>query len=311
MVLVSQLPNFFILGAAKAGTTSLHYYLQQHPHIFLSKVKEPHFFDSDLSYAEGIHTYVSRHFAGSQAFPARGEATPAYFHRHEKVIPRMLKAFGESPPRFVLILRNPVERAWSHYLDRRRTCMEIETFERALVLEETRLRQNPDNWVSYYSDGLYSKQLAAWFQNFSRRRFLVILNEDLKTRPYELVTEICSFLEVNDRPIVDVSKRMNVASQPKSRWLMETLNRPFLLRKSMKYLLSRHARRRLLNYIREQNLRPHNGAAPKMIAETEALLRIQYADDLMRLQEMIGRDLTSWIYGKAEVGQRKDTYGKG
>jgi len=292
------LPNFFILGAAKAGTTSLYYYLRQHPQVFLSEVKEPHFFDYDPFYAEGLEAYVSRHFSRSWGFPARGEATPRYFYDYKKVIPRMLNAFGPFPPRFIVLLRDPVERAWSHYLHRRRNCTETETFERALELEEGRLKQNPEVWAGYFNQGLYAKQLEEWFRHFPRDRFLIGLTEDLQARPTELLENICSFLGVGPPAELDVSDIKNPASEPRIRFIMKFLRRPSLVRKFVKRLLPRHTQLGLSWYIRKINLRPYANSLPKMNEETALFLRALYADDLAKLQEMIKRDFSKWINGR-------------
>jgi hypothetical protein len=137
--LLKNLPNFFLLGAAKAGTTSLYHCLKQHPQVFMPANKEPRFFDRDEFYQEGLSVYLNRHFKGSEIYPARGEATPAY-HRPEKVIPRMKKAYGRLSPKFLIILRDPVERAWSHYLHRVFFTLEEESFEHALKLEKSRIQ---------------------------------------------------------------------------------------------------------------------------------------------------------------------------
>ncbi len=294
-----DMPNFFILGAAKAGTTSLHYYLQQHPKVFLSAVKEPNFFGYDPFYAEGIHKYVARHFSCSCGFPARGEATPTYFHQYETVIPRMQEAFAAVSPRFLVILRDPVDRAWSHYLHRKRNCTEPETFERALALENERLQQNPQAFVGYFRPGLYAKQLTAWFRHFPRDRFLIGLTEDLRAKPTEFISNICSFLGVDPPAEMDLSEKKNRASEPRIRWLMQLLNRPNLVQRFVKSLLSRHTQLRLSWYIRELNLRPYTKELPRINEETAASLRTLYAEDLERLEEMIERDLSKWINGNS------------
>jgi hypothetical protein len=120
-----RLPNSFILGAAKCGTTSLYYYLKQHPEIYLPKDKEPHFFDNDVFWNEGVDVFLRRHFQGAQRFPARGESTPAYFHRWEKVIPRIKAVYSDVIPKFIAIFRYPVERAFSHLFASRKLAIAL------------------------------------------------------------------------------------------------------------------------------------------------------------------------------------------
>ena len=77
-------PNFFVLGAPKCGTTTLHEVLTAHPHIFMTKEKEPHFFDTDTYYNRGLDRYLRDHFRGAAGFKARGEATPSYLRSGER-----------------------------------------------------------------------------------------------------------------------------------------------------------------------------------------------------------------------------------
>ena len=169
-------PNFFVLGAAKCGTTTLHEVLIAHPHIFMTKQKEPHFFDADTYYNCGLDRYLRDHFRGAAGFKARGEATPAYL-RSRKARDRIRGNLGKDL-RFVVILRDPVTRAWSHYLHQRRACVETESFERALELEPKRSSAGRPAWTTYFGDGLYARQLLVWFEAFPREHFLVLLTED-------------------------------------------------------------------------------------------------------------------------------------
>jgi hypothetical protein len=113
----------------------------------LPRSKEPHFFDSDASWNQGIETYLKRYYRHAESYLTRGDATPGYFHCYQKAIPRMLEIYKDQPPKFILIFRDPVKRAWFHYLHRVRNGVEKEAFERALALEEERLQENPNLWA--------------------------------------------------------------------------------------------------------------------------------------------------------------------
>ena len=138
-----KLPNLFILGAAKAGTTSLYHYLKQHPQIYLSSIKEPHFFDDDENFAKGLNNYVKQYFRNSEMYPITGEATP-YIQNGIKVASRINQAYSNNPPKFVIILRDPVKRAWSHYMHRVRTGLETNSFEDALLRKDSKLGNDHD-----------------------------------------------------------------------------------------------------------------------------------------------------------------------
>ena len=285
----SNLPNFLIIGAAKAGTSSLDYYLKQHPMIYLSKTKEPHFFDYSPNYQKGLKHYVKKHFKGAEKYPARGEATPSYLQHFEIVIPRISEAYNGDLPKFIIMLRDPVERAWSHYLHRTRNYRETETFERALELEGSRLEKNKADWVGYFSDGLYSQQIDHWLMKFPIENFLFILSDDMKFKHKTTLKSIFDFLGVDSNVDIPDIKKMNVASTARSEWLMKVLSHPPLFTRLIPYSI----RRNLIIYLRNKNLRPYD-SAPKMDMATKEKLRKKYAPEISRLEKIIERDLSMW-----------------
>ena len=289
-----KLPNFFILGAAKAGTTALYLYLKQHPQVYLPSQKEPHFFDSRSNYEQGVGFYISKYFNEADNFTARGEATPAYFHQPDYVIPRMKSIYGERCPKFIVLLRDPVERAWSHYLHKRRSKTEQEDFEQALKLEKERLKKDPTSWVGYFSDGLYAQQLEKWFDSYPKTNFLITLTESLSNRPHPTLEKIFSFLEIDKDYDIEIQKKHNVASKPRSEWLMKFLSRRSILKWPIKKILSKRTRRRIKVLMRKKNLAPldKKPSIPNEVAEN---LRKRYRKDILKLQEMTGKDLSSWL----------------
>ena len=289
-----KLPNFFILGAAKCGTTSLYYYLKQHPEIYLPRIKEPHFFDNDRFWSEGVDSYIKRHFRRAAGFPARGEATPAYFHCGQKVIARMKEVFGTEVPKFILIFRHPVDRAWSHYLHCVRYGEESETFERALALEEERLSSNPCKWVGYFRDGLYAKQLKLWLEAFPKENFFYLITEDLAKNTIASLQNICRFLGVNPNYPFRIHKRLNVASAPRSLWLMKLIKGPSSIKKPIKFLLGPYWSYHLKRALMRLNMKPIKRPL-RLDPRIEKLLLKRYTQDILELQELIGRDLSGWL----------------
>src|SRR5688572_22417540 len=144
-------PNFFLIGAMKSATTSLHNTLKQHPQIYCSPVKETRFFSNNENYARGLEWYLNTYFRNSDSFPVRGESDPHYLYWGETVAPRMRDSFPENAPRFIAILREPVSRAYSHYWHQVRKGEESISFEQALLAEEERLSAN---WEKFRSAGL-------------------------------------------------------------------------------------------------------------------------------------------------------------
>lgn len=286
-------PNFFLLGAAKAGTTSLHHYLVQHAQIYLPQEKEIQFFTDEALFVKGPEFYLKHYFRGARAFCARGEATPLYFHRPELVAPRLKEYFGLSRLRFVVVLRNPAKRAWSHYQHMRRLGLEPLGFEPALEKEAARMREEPRSWFSYYSDGLYANQLEHWFQHFSEDRFLVLSQDDLIEDLDRELRKIFCFLGIDTNARIKDKAVKNEAAEPKSAFLMRVLMGRIPGGSLLKHVLPIPFRRRIGMALRHFNTRPvirHSKMAP----ETEFKLTQAYERDLERLEKLLGRSFSSW-----------------
>ena len=204
------LPDFIIVGAQKAGTTSLYAYLSQHPQLVPSSKKEPHFFSGGLDpevdkYKNGLAWYRS-HFppkgalsAGQKTF----EASPLYLFN-----PLAPGRIGEHIPhvKLIAVLRNPTERAISHYFHEKRKGREPLPIGKALRAEEGRLepilqREDYKNDVfihhSYKSRGLYREQLERYLEHFRWEQLLVINSDELFTRPSCVLKRVFDFLEVD------------------------------------------------------------------------------------------------------------------
>jgi hypothetical protein len=137
-----NIPNMFILGAAKAGTTTLYNLLKQHPQVFLSFDKEPMFFSRDDYYSRGIEWYIDTFFKNSGEFTIRSEATPHYLYWAKKVSARIHAVYASQPIKFLVILRNPIQRAYSWYWNMVSEGRESLSFLDALLAEERRIREN-------------------------------------------------------------------------------------------------------------------------------------------------------------------------
>ena len=277
-------PNFFVLGVPKCGTTTLHEVLIAHPNIFMTKQKEPRFFDTDTYYNRGFDRYLRDHFRGAAGFKARGEASPTYL-RSGKARDRIRGDLGKDL-RFVVILRDPVKRAWSAYLQECRRGLETETFERALELEPTRLSRDP-TCAAYFLGGLYARQLRVWFEAFPREHFLVLLTEDLAERPAAVARQAFAFLEVNPDVEFSPPSPANVGWTPRCPRLGAALNR------RLKRFVPYSSRQRLGKLINRWISRPFEGA-PTIDPASARALRRRYCDEILAVEEIIGRDLGMW-----------------
>jgi Sulfotransferase domain len=208
-------PSFLIIGAQKAGTSSLFHYLAQHPDIHLPSEKELHFFD--LHYDKGIAWY-ERRFPGKKLFKRQitGEASPYYLF-HPLVPGRIRNHYPDI--KLIVLLRNPIDRAYSHFqMERNRNAEPELFFMRAVELENERITdeeqqitsgriQSGDkfrNW-SYLRRGLYGQQIARWLHYFPAEQFLFIKSEDFFSDTLIHLEHIHTFLRIPSTVPVDIS----------------------------------------------------------------------------------------------------------
>lgn len=276
-------PTFYLIGAAKSGTTTLAQHMRAHPDLFLTDPKEPNFFADDDQYAQGSATYLNWYYDGAGAFLARGEATPGYFHRGPVVIPRIAAFHSDMPPRFILILRHPITRSLSHYQHRVRTGEEKAGFQDAIACDGS----------VYLHDSMYAQQLAPWVATFGREAFLIVTLEDLAADPQSVMDQVWQHLNLVslDSPITHL--RANVAAEAKSALLMDAINSRGLHKRILRRLMPSHLRRRLITKLRNANIRPATQTMQIDPATTAHLLSI-FAQDITALETLTGQVFADW-----------------
>jgi hypothetical protein len=297
------LPNFLIIGAAKAGTTSLYHYLKQHPQVYLSPVKEPKFFaleGQDLAFGGPGGREIMRRsavidlaayqrlFAGVSKERAVGEASTLYLYSAEA--PKRIKHYLPDA-KLVAILRNPVERAYSNYLYMVRKGEEpLRDFREALRAEEKRVY---DNWMPtwhYQRRGLYFAQLKRYYDLFDAAQIKVYLYEDLSTDAAGLLKDMFQFLDVDETFLPKMSTKYNISGIPKNKALHNFLLKPHLIKSVLRPLLSVSWRKRLSTGLRNRNL-----VRPTLPEEVRKQLLEIYRDDILRLEVLLARDLSKWL----------------
>ena len=298
------LPNFLILGAAKSGTTSLHHYLNQHPEIYMSPIKETNFFvyqDMKLEFQgwgdpplaalksiTNIKDYRAQ-FADVGEEKAIGETSPLYLY-DERAAPRIYQAIPEA--KLIAILRDPAERAFSHYIsnfsDDRDPCL---TFGEALQAEEWRMQKNWF-WDYFYRDcGYYFRQLKRYWALFPKDRILVLLYDDFKNNPLKILQGIFDFLNVNSSFIPDTSFQSNVSGIAKLESIKPILRQPnHPLKSLVRPFTSQKFRRFVVTQMRKNLLEK-----PEILVEDRQKLAAAYREDIKQLQKMVEKDLSSWL----------------
>lgn len=293
-------PNFLIVGAQKSGTTSLYSYLKQHPQIYMSPVKEPHFFVSHflkLPY-RGIGDHVTKIIKDFKKYEALfsdvrnetkiGEAIAIYLCHYRNAIPRIHAMLGDI--KIVIILRNPVDRAYSAYMHLIRDDREYLSFEDGLKEEAQRIACNWCDLWHYTSIGFYYQQVKAYLENFSQVK--IFLFDDLKETPLALLKDLYNFLNVDSSFTPnDLGIRYEVTGVPKYRFVYNILRKPNIIKSAIKPFISEEKR---MN-IREKIIRCFVTKRPEMKPETRKFLIGVFKEDVLALQDLINRGLTHWL----------------
>lgn len=209
-------PDFFIIGAAKSGTTSLFRYLSQHPQVFGSKLKEPTFFVSDAEKSViKAHLFqpcatleeYRRHFEAASSELAVGEASPLYLYGCDSA--ELIHDFNPAS-KIIAILRNPVDRAFSHFNFLRQRGLEpIGRFDEALSLEAERIRCKSSPAFHYMERGKYGAQLARYYDCFHRDRIRVYRFEKFASAPLVVLEDLFEFLGVDSNFVPDIKIKHN------------------------------------------------------------------------------------------------------
>ena len=220
------MPDFIIIGAQKCGTTSLYYDLTAHPCIAPALTKEVHFFDTN--FGKGT-TWYRAHFPlllpkARRQNVITGEASPSYiFH---PLAPKRISGMIPTA-KIIVLLRNPVDRAYSHYQHSVRKGVETLSFEDALTHEAERLDGEREKILqdesydsfnrrnySYLSRGIYVDQLETWTSIFPREQLLILNSEDLYTDPQAILKQVLDFLALPARALKEYAKH-NQADYPR------------------------------------------------------------------------------------------------
>lgn len=295
------LPNFLIVGAAKSGTTSLHYYLQQHPDVFMSSEhKEINFYafegqrvtfpgpgDYDLcTTVTDVQTYESC-FESVIDETAIGESAPIYLYSDRAA--SNIKRFAPDT-KLIAILRDPVDRAFSSYLHMRSSGREhLTSFEEGLRAEESRVMQGWEFVWHYKRLGFYADQVERYLNLFDRRQMRFYLYDDFRSDPTSLLQDLYKFIGVAPEFKASTSIKYNATGLPRNEFLGTFLQKPNLFKSLVKPLVPRKAWLDL-----GQLARQYLYYKPSLNADTREALMSEYRNDILRLQELIDRDLSAW-----------------
>jgi len=323
-----RLPNFFIVGAPKAGTTSLYHYLDQHPQIYMSPVKEPNFFSIEIREEnfeatrrralirdrQSLHTYLAgsmdqkrfggivrrdedylRLFANVKQELAVGEASVCYLWS-----PTAAARIAERIPgaKILVMLRDPADRAYSQYLHGLGNGAIRWSFREHI---ERNLRHRTGQFCIHYpflEFGLYAGQIDRYMERFGRKVWIGF-HQDFKTHPAKVFESICRFLEVDPGFAPDMSRRHMETQVPR-------VGAAAWLRRSGFWEAAAHLTPlRLRPHIRRTLVR--KPAAERMDPADRQYLVEFYREDVRKLERLLGRELDSWMQTDSQCAMKVES----
>jgi hypothetical protein len=310
-----RLPDFLIIGAAKAGTTTLYKYLSRHPQIYMSTPKEPDFFSKNELYNQGVEWYASLF---SQASPSQicGEASTAYTHQIP-LIPEIPERIFRLLPQVKLIylLRHPVDRAYSNYVQQikafqiQRKNANQPAFKVPETFEELLQRGRQVIYANDYMEGIdpiaasnYIEQIEKYLQFFPKESFLFLLLEDFSHYPQKTLREVCQFIGVDDT--IDLIQEQpiaaNVGRSFSEGFIREKITAPLRsipIIANAANLLPQSVRDLAYELLRKLPRREHlekEYLPQPMLPETRQMLLEKFQAPNQKLSEFLGRDLSRW-----------------
>jgi hypothetical protein len=274
-----RLPTFLVVGVAKGGTTSLHYYLRQHPDVFVAPAKEVNYYrdgtrESGRAVPRTLDEYA-RHFAAAGPAHAIGEISPQYINS-----PTAADRIAADLPdvRIVVSLRDPAARAYSDYVGRVRVARESRPIGEAIRSGER-----------IYEHGFYYPRLKRFYDRFPREHIHVILHHELSHDTRTTVRTLFRFLGVDPAVAIDTATRRNPAEAPRS----PALNRMIWssLERMQPLIPARIRGAGLLEPLLRKTYRP----APPCPPDLRRRLVEAYRDDIASTSTLIERDLSAWL----------------
>jgi len=304
-------PNFFIVGAPKCGTTSLHEYLQRHPDVFMPFYKEPHYFGSDLvgsrftQFRNKPEKYL-RLFRDANNEQRIGESSPWYLVSQHAA--KEIKAYDPNA-KIIMILRNPVDMMYSMWSQFRYSGNEqIEDFEEALAAEPLRRQGKQIRRAAHCVTGLfytemasYSEQVKRYFDTFGRDNVHVIIFDDFKSDTAAIYKNVLNYLELDDDfetefDVVNPNKEVRVEWLQKA--ILSTGFSLMLLKDRLTYFATTN---RMIPYsYRTQTVKGVINAYTRyekrspLTPEVRQRILSRFEPEIDNLSELLNRDLSHW-----------------
>jgi hypothetical protein len=299
---LENLPNFIVVGAPKAGTTSLYYYLKQHPQIYLPSQKELHFFTyrilieksagpGDESSLKKICSSLSEYceyYRNVTDEKAIGEVSPSYLY-HSGVSETILQTLGNI--KIVICLRNPIDRAYSNYLHKLGNGFEPLTFKDALLAEDSRKAGGWGDFWLYSEHSLYYEKVKKYLSVFGDENVHFVLTENMKENMVRELEVLYEFLDVEQSFVADTSTIWNKSFYPKSMKAFQLFNRPSFLKDVIKHIIPSS----VVQSMKKVGNVLNSSSTTEVKEEEFDYLYIVFKDDVNKLGRLMNHDFSFWL----------------
>lgn len=296
----SKLPNFIVVGFPKSGSTALHYYLENHPEIFMPLKKELHFFSSDkllkLNKGPGdkevkkfMITSLSDYkkiYKNVKHEKAIGEVSPSYIN-HPDRIPLIKKTLGE--PKIIIILRDPINRAYSNYLHLLREKREDLPFLEALKKEDTRIKEKYSDFWYYKFNSTYFEKVDQFKKSF--KDVYLLTQEELNNNTKETVKSIYSFLGVTIKTPDNLNIRYNAGGLYKDNLITNLILKQSLIKSTLKKIIPITPK---MKNLKERFMLRFHKKAPQISEEEENFLVEKFKNDVIKLNSFYDVNTSNW-----------------
>lgn len=296
-----KIPNFYILGAAKAATTSIHEYLNQHPSVFMSDFKEPCYHileDNNEKYFKGARKvkfvnnlldYKNLFRKANQDHLIIGESSTPYLLYSDTVI-KSLKKHHENynDLKFLIVLRNPIKRAFSQYLMRVRDLEEKLDFISSLEIEKKRIEDGFHFDSFYIEKGKYYASTRRYLSEFSNVKIMFF--EDFVNDSNSFLQEICEFLKIESFSFKSIDKK-NKSGISKHKFLVSILKDDFLIKRLLKKVIHKKYLSHVRSFILDFNLKKNK---PKITVKEFNFALNLLTEDIEKLEKLLNKDLSHW-----------------
>ena len=301
-----RLPDFLVVGAAKSATSSLYFYLDQHPQIAMASMKESWFFSfykKPPNYSSpgvlnnlvsGLDDYLKL-YDGAEKNQILGDACPSYLYTFEDTIRNIRELYSEDELarlKIIISLREPISRAYSQFFTFKRRVHEPLTFDQAVQKStiNKRLEENWNIFYDYLGFGMYSKQVEAFQQAFGKDRVMVLLFEEIHADIHRVCRDIYNFLGVDpDFTVDDKLKHNSISGEPIVKWIVAALFSQNKYKRKISALIPARLRNIIIHIIVMPLLKRKT-----MEEDTQKQLSEYFHNDILELEKLIDRDLSRW-----------------